>query len=307
MNQLTNTVVMVSPNHFGFNPETASSNVFQHQVSDSETKVQEKALKEFENAVKVLENNGVRVLVLNSREDAITPDSIFPNNWFSHHSDGKLVIYPMLAPNRRAERQADRLEKLLRESGVPVSKVLDLTRDEEQGSFLEGTGSLVLDRESKVAFAMESVRTIKGEFNKWCQIMGYEGVLFKGYGSEGKSIYHTNMAMSIGEKYAVVCLESVKNPSERDLVSQKLLNLGKEVIEISLEQLYLYCGNLLQVLDSSGGKKIVMSKGAYQGFNSSQLVALKKYGEIITLDLPIIEEVGGGSARCMLAEVFLQP
>lgn len=306
-NQLTNTVVMVKPNHFGFNPQTAQSNVFQHQVKESEREVQEKALREFNNSVEVLRGNGINVLVLESREDVITPDSIFPNNWFSHHSDGKLIIYPMLAPNRRAERQINVLKKLLQENEISVTEIVDLTSDENDGNFLEGTGSMVLDRERKVVFAMESPRTTKAEFDKWCKVMGYEGIFFDAYDKNGFPIYHTNVTMSIGREYAVICLDSIKDLGEKELVREKLESLGKEIIELSIDQIYKYCGNTLQVLSEDGSAKIIMSKTAYKGFSPEQLGRLKKYGEIIALDIPEIETVGGGSARCMLAEVFLNP
>lgn len=304
--QLTNIVVMVSPNHFGFNPQTAKSNVFQHRVSESEVLVQEKALKEFENVVNVLKEEGIRVLILESRSDVITPDSIFPNNWFSHHDDGRLVVYPMLAPNRRAERQPEALENLLEKNGIKVSEVIDLTVDENLGNILEGTGSLVLDREKKVAFAMESPRTVKAEFDKWCKSMGYEGIFFDAYDRDGFPIYHTNVTMSIGREYAVICLDSIKDLSEKRMVEEKLRGLGKEIIELSTEQIYNYCGNTLQVLSKDGSPKIIMSETAFKGFNPDQLEKLKKYGEIITVDIATIETIGGGSARCMLAEVFLE-
>jgi len=302
--QLTHTVVMVSPNHFGFNPQTAESNVFQNHVTGSEEEIQAKAQAEFKEAVSKIEKCGITVLVLKSREDYITPDSIFPNNWFSHHSDGELVIYPMLAPNRRAERQAEKLKNLLEASGKSVPKIIDLSNDEGQACFLEGTGSLVLDREDKIAYAMESPRTVKAEFDKWCQIMGYKGVLFHAYDSKGFSIYHTNVTMSIGKEYAVICLDSIKDPIEREVVKDSLIMSGKEIIELSIDQIYKYCGNTLQLLSERGSSKIVMSKTAYDGFKLSQLEKLKKYGEIITVEIPEIETVGGGSARCMLAEVF---
>lgn len=302
--QLTNTVVMVKPNHFGFNPQTAESNVFQHQVKESEREVQEKALKEFNHAAYVLRENGIKVLILESREDVITPDSIFPNNWFSHHSDGKLIIYPMLAPNRRSERQTQELKNLLAQNDITVLEVVNLTEDENEGNILEGTGSLVLDRENKVAFAMESPRTTKSEFDKWCKLMGYEGIFFDAYDKEGFPIYHTNVTMSIGREYAVICLESIKDLGERKVVEEKLKSLGKDIIELSIEQIYKYCGNTLQVLSTDGSAKIIMSKTAQNGFTSDQLEKLKNYGSIIALDIPEIETVGGGSARCMLAEVF---
>ena len=302
--QLTNTVVMVRPNHFGFNPQTAKSNVFQHQVLETEAEVQDKALEEFKEAADLLTKNGIRVLILPSRNDVLTPDSVFPNNWFSHHADGKLIIYPMLAPNRRAERQIDKLKDLLSGSGIQVLETISLTEDEDKGNFLEGTGSLVLDRENRIAFAMESPRTSKQEFDKWCGVMGYEGIFFHAYDSEGFPIYHTNVTMSIGREYAVICLSSVKDPGERKFVEDKLRSLGKEIIELSVEQIYKYCGNTLQVLSSDGSSKIIMSKTAFEGFNALQIEKLKKHGEIITLEIPEIETVGGGSARCMLAEVF---
>jgi hypothetical protein len=198
------------------------------------------------------------------------------------------------------------LENLLKENGIPVSEIVDLTSDEDSGNFLEGTGSLVLDRVNKVAFAMESPRTTKKEFEKWCSLMGYEAIFFDAYDKEGFPIYHTNVTMSIGREYTVVCLESIKDINERKIVEEKLKSLGKEVIELTVDQIYQYCGNTLQVLSQDGSAKIIMSKTAFKGFNNNQLEKLKKYGEIIALDIPEIETVGGGSARCMLAEVFLQ-
>ncbi len=304
--QLTNTVVMVKPNHFGFNPQTAGSNIFQHQVPGSENEVQHKALNEFNGAVKTLKEAGINVLILNSREDAVTPDSIFPNNWFSHHSDGRLVIYPMLAPNRREERQAKSLEDLLTENKIPITEVIDLTKDENSGNILEGTGSLVLDRENKIAFAMESPRTVREEFEKWCKIMSYEGVFFHAYDKDGFPIYHTNVTMSIGREYAVICLDSITDQGERQMVESKLKSLGKEIIALTKDQIYKYCGNTLQVLAENGSAKIIMSLTARDGLNPDQLKALEYFGEIIPLEIPVIETVGGGSARCMLAEVFLQ-
>lgn len=304
-NQLTRTLVMVSPDHFGFNPETAGSNIFQHRVSQSESEVQKRAMAEFSKAVEKLRSENLKILTLESPE-GITPDAVFPNNWFSHHNDGRLVIYPMLARNRRAERQTENLIRLLTQNGAQNLEIIDLTPDENSGNILEGTGSLVLDRENKVAFAMESPRTVKKEFNKWCNLMGYEGVLFHSYDKAGFPVYHTNVTMSVGREYSIVCLESIKNIPEREIVSSKLHDLGKDIIEISIEQIYMYCGNTLQVIDSRGNPKIIMSETAKNGFSNNQLKMLEKYGQIVTINIPEIEEVGGGSARCMLAEVFLQ-
>ncbi|MBI2022391.1 amidinotransferase [Candidatus Daviesbacteria bacterium] len=302
--QLTDTVVMVSPNHFGFNPQTANSNPFQHKLNDSELSVQKKALEEFRNMVDILKKEGVNVLILPSREEVMTPDAIFPNNWFSHHQDGKLIVYPMLAPNRRAERQTEKLRELLDQANVPVSEIVDLSQDERDGNFLEGTGSLVLDREHNHVFAMESPRTTKKEFDKWCSLMGYEGIFFRAYDAESFPIYHTNVTMNLGRDFAIVCLASIKDKTERREVESQLKNLEKEIISITIEQMYKFCGNVLQVLSKSGESKIIMSKSAYDGFTSIQKGRLEKFGQIIAVEIPTIETVGGGSARCMMAEVF---
>ncbi len=304
--QTTSTLVMVSPNHFGFNAQTAGSNIFQHQISASDSDIQQKALLEFNNSVEILKASGINVLILDSRQDVITPDSIFPNNWFSHHSDGRLVVYPMLAPNRRLERQTQNLEELLKSNGARLTETLNLASDENQGHILEGTGSLVLDRENKVAFAMESPRTTKEEFDKWCNLMNYDGIFFHAYDKNGFPIYHTNVTMSIGKEYAVICLDSITDVREREEVQERLASLDKEIIALTRDQIYNYCGNTLQLQSTDNTPKIVMSKTAFNGFNPDQIKSLKKFGEIIELDIPTIETIGGGSARCMLAEVFLQ-
>lgn len=302
-NGITNTVVMVHPAHFGFNPETAASNTFQHHI-DSETDVQQKALVEFDHAVSTLEQNGITVLILPSRTDMTTPDSIFPNNWFSHHRNGTLIIYPMLTPNRRAERQTKKLEKLLTSNNIPVTNVIDLSIDEKQDDILEGTGSLVLDRVHKVAFAMESARTTRKEFDKWISLMGYNGVFFDAYEQSGHFIYHTNVAMSVGDTYAIICLDSITSTNERKRVEQKLRKIGKHIIRITTDQVAHFCGNTLQLRSSGNEPVIVMSETAYHAFTKNQKKELEKYGRIVTLAIPTIETIGGGSARCMLAEVF---
>lgn len=295
---------MTSPVHFGFNTQTANTNPFQHKIGDSETEIQNKALREFNDMANQLKEVNINVLVLSGRKDLVTPDSIFPNNWFSHHQKGKLIIYPMLTENRRAERQLVELKQLLKTSNISIVEVVDLTRDEKDGMILEGTGSLVLDRQHKVAFAMESPRTTHQEFNKWCQIMGYEGVFFHAYDAKNFPIYHTNVTMSIGEKFAIVCLKSIKDKVERHILENKLENLGKEIISITVDQMSQFCGNILQLLSNDGESIIIMSERAFSGFAEVQRKILQKYGKIISVQVPTIETVGGGSARCMLAEVF---
>lgn len=301
---LTDTVVMISPDQFGFNPQTAESNNFQHKLPLSVEEIQKRAMSEFENMVILLRSKGINVLTLPSRHDVITPDAVYPNNWFSHHAGGILIVYPMFAPNRRLERQTQELKKLLIDNEIPVSKLFDITSHEEERHILEGTGSMVLDRKNKVVFAMASVRTDKHEFDAWCRMMGYEGVFFHAIDSSKFPVYHTNIAMNMGVEFAVVCLESIPDEAERKTVEQKLRVLGKEIVRISVPQIHQYCGNVLQLVSKSGKSLIVMSKTTHQAFTKQNLEILSKYGEIIMAEIPTIEQVGGGSARCMLAEVF---
>jgi hypothetical protein len=302
--QLTNTIVMVSPSHFGFNEQTASSNPFQHSLEENEAAVQARASHEFNGMVEVLRNKGVHVLVLRSREDIKTPDSIFPNNWFSHHDDGTLIVYPMLAENRRAERQIGELRELLFQHQIPVSRVIDLTAHEQDGYMLEGTGSLVLERSKKVAFAMESPRTTRHEFDIWCRKMGYKGIFFRAYDEKHFPVYHTNVTMNIGREFAVVCLESITDTQEQEMVVTELERIGKTIIPITKEQMGTFCGNILQLETKEKESIIVMSDTAYFAFTPDQKHTLEQYGEIVHVAVPTVETVGGGSARCMMAEVF---
>lgn len=295
---------MVTPLHFGFNPQTAITNLFQHQPNNSANHIQKRAQTEFNQMVNLLKKEGINVLILPSPKDSITPDAVFPNNWFSHHEDGKLVIYPMLVQNRRDERQLNKLQSLLLSVNISINNVVNLTDDENQGHALEGTGSLVLDRVVQVAFALASPRTTRRVFDKWCQIMGYQGVFFQAFDGGGLPIYHTNVIMHIGREFTIVCLESIEDVKERKLIKNKLKNLGKELIEINLEQTYKFCGNVLQLKSKEGRSKIVMSQTAYKGFAAQQRKLLNKFGDIIAVNIPTIERVGGGSARCMLAEIF---
>jgi len=302
--QLTDTVVMTPPDQFGFNPQTASSNNFQHKPDLSAHDVRERAMGEFEKMIALLRSKGVSELILPGRKDEVTPDAVYPNNWFSHHAGGILIVYPMLAPNRRLERQAQELKKLLTDNNIPVSKVFDITSHEEGGGVLEGTGSMVLDREHKVAFAMASPRTNKREFDEWCTMMGFEGVFFHAIDSSKFPVYHTNVAMSMGKEFAVVCLESIPDERERADVEQQIRLLGKEIVNISVAQIHQFCGNILQLISKKGEPMIVMSKTAYGAFTSINLKRLSQFGELVVADIPTIERVGGGGVRCMMAEVF---
>lgn len=303
-NQLTDTVVMISPDQFGFNPQTAASNNFQHKLDISAQEIQKRAMTEFENMVVLLRSKGVDVLTLPNRRGVVTPDAVYPNNWFSHHAGGILIVYPMLALNRRLERQTQELKKLLSDNDIPVSKLFDITSHEADGHILEGTGSMVLERKNKVAFAMASVRTDKLEFDAWCRMMGYEGVFFHALDSSKFPVYHTNIAMNMGQEFAVVCLESIPDEVERKNVEQKLKTLGKDLVIISVAQIHQYCGNVLQLVSRDRKPLIVMSKTAHDAFTKENREIFSKYGELVVAEIPTIEQVGGGSARCMMAEVF---
>lgn len=297
---------MTRPDHFGFNPQTAGTNPFQHtpeSIHENGEEVRKAAIVESERMIEKLRQNDIEVLVLTS-PDHITPDAIFLNNWFSHHEDGKLVFYPMLAPNRRLERQQAKLVDLLRTVGIIEPEIIDLTHDEDNGLILEATGSMVLDRVHKVAFAMASTRTIKEEFDKWCEMMGYEGVFINSTKHHKGEVYHTNLNMCVGSQFVVVCLEVIESEEEKEILRKKIKDLGKELIEISLDQVYKFCGNILELTTKKKRKIVVMSETARRAFTQAQKEQLEKYVEIVSFDISLIEEVGGGGVRCMIAEIF---
>ncbi len=302
--QITNKIVMVRPDCFGFNKETAIDNGFQNRPQ-SEIEAREGALSEFDKMVETLDGKGVTVVVLESPLGArgeITPDAVFPNNWFSTHPD-LLVLYPMKTQNRRRERQPKNLINKLGEIGVTYSKILDLTHDEEMGGFLEGTGSLVLDRENKIAYALNSQRTEEDEFFKWCELMGYKPVFFGCINLNGMPVYHTNVLMSVGENFAVVCMDAVLQGGKRNVL-KAVQDTNKTLVDISIQEMQNMCGNILQVTNDNGEKLIVMSERAQSSFTKTNIKKLEKNGEILTVKIDTIEKVGGGSARCTMAEIF---
>jgi hypothetical protein len=303
--QTTSVVLMIFPSSFGFNTQTAASNTFQLQsFSEDEKKVRDTAVAEFEQAVRALQAQGIQVVVCPSQTDVDTPDAIFPNNWISFHEDS-VITYPMLTPNRRNERQLENVEAVLEKAvGFAKKSHLDLSSLENQGKILEGTGSLVLDRENKVAFATLSARTTTAAIEIFTEKTGFSVVTFRSFDQKNKEIYHTNVMMSLGEEFAVICIDAITDLSEKEKVIRKLKKLGKEIIAISLEQMHAFCGNILQLKNSDGNFKIAMSATAESAFSESQLTQLRKHGEFIVVDIPTVEVVGGGGIRCMLAEVF---
>jgi hypothetical protein len=298
---MTPAILMIRPVNFAYNAQTAVNNAF--QVAGNTQDVQQKALKEFDDFVSKLRDNGIDVLVINDTPEPHTPDSIFPNNWVSFHSDGSVVLYPMYAHNRRLERKPNVLEKI--KDRFTVSHILDLSDHENQEKYLEGTGSMVLDRQKKIAYACLSPRTDKDLLTEFCNKMNYQPVVFTAVDKKGKQIYHTNVMMCVGDQYIVICLESISDAEERTMVAATIKNSGKEIIEISVAQMNQFAGNMLQVYNSKGEKFLVMSTCAYHSLTDKQIKTLTSYNKIIHSPLDTIEINGGGSARCMMAEVHL--
>ena len=292
---------MIKPVKFDFNAETAVNNSF--QVNAADDSVQEKALHEFEAFITKLRSHGIDVTVIDDTPEPHTPDSVFPNNWISFHDDGSILLYPMFAMNRRLERKQHVLDAV--HEKFNVAQTIDLSKHENRNAFLEGTGSMVLDRENKIAYACLSPRTDKNVLEEFCNRMGFQPVTFIAVDQNDQPIYHTNVMMCVADVYAVVCLESIKNEGERQNVEDSLTRHGKGIIEITFEQMNHFAGNMLQVHNAEGKKFLVMSSQAFHSLNSEQVSAIEYYNPIIHSDITTIETNGGGSARCMMAEVFL--
>lgn len=319
--QTTNRVLMVRPVNFSFNSQTAANNAFQQEGYTEQA--QDRALKEFDNYVELLREAGVDVIVVEDTPEPHTPDSIFPNNWFSTHTPEEagsflseeeaaegttaVVLYPMYAPNRREERCKNVLPRLS-EHYEGNYKVLDLSGYEKDNMFLEGTGSLILDRENKVAYGCISPRTNEDIVEKWAEMFDYDYCLFEATDSNGTPIYHTNVMMWTGKEFAVVCLDAVEDIDQRMSLIESLEEYDKEIIEISLDQMESFAGNMLELegKDKEGNPHpvIVMSKTAFESLDNEQLYTLQNYATIVAPDLEYIEKNGGGSARCMIAEIF---
>lgn len=301
--QTTDTVLMIEPVAFGFNEQTAVNNYFQVQ---QEGNVQGEALKEFNAFVEKLRAKGINVITIKDTLEPKTPDSIFPNNWVSFHADGKVVLYPMFAENRRLERRDDIINQIKEQ--FEVTEVIDYSGAEKDNLFLEGTGSMIFDHDNKLAYGSVSLRLDEGLFRKFCSDFGFQPVVFHSYqtaGEERLPIYHTNVMMCVADQFVVICLDCIDDETERQNVVDSIKNSGKELIEISEDQMQNFAGNMLQVQNKSGEKFLVMSQSAYKSLDRDQVSAIEKYCEIIYSDLEVIETNGGGSARCMLAEIFL--
>tara|TARA_B110000008_G_scaffold279891_1_gene329398 strand:+ start:1085 stop:2014 length:930 start_codon:yes stop_codon:yes gene_type:complete len=306
MPQSTNSILMIRPINFGYNKETAKDN--HYQIKDSIIKnSNESAQKEFDNMVMNLKQNGISVHVFQDDKNDDTPDSIFPNNWVSFHENGDVGLYPMYAKNRRLERRPEVLE-FLENEGFTISNVVDYSSAESENKFLEGTGSMILDRENRVAYCSISNRSNEDLFIEFCEDFEFTPALFNSYQSVGNKrlpIYHTNVMMCVASDYAIVCLDSIDDKKQRKNVSNFINNTGKKLIEISENQVESFAGNMLELLNDKGESILVMSSSAEDSLNENQKNIIKKYSRIVSSDINTIEACGGGSARCMMAEIFL--
>ncbi len=304
--QCTHTVFMVRPVAFHANPLTMESNSFMSEDLElSNQQQQAAALQEFEGLVAALQQAGVNVLVFEDTRAPSTPDSVFPNNWVSFHADGTVVLYPMMAVNRRTERRMDIIEALSTNEGFKISRVVDLSGHEAEEKFLESTGSLVLDRPNRVAYACLSARTDLEVLGEFAQRLDYDIITFEALDRNGEPIYHTNVMMAQGDGFAVICAESIRSAEQRAAVLGKISELGHEIIEISFEQMESFAGNMLELENQSGGKVLAMSQRARDSLSQDQLAALQRHARIAAAPIDVIEDSAGGSVRCMLAEVFL--
>jgi hypothetical protein len=294
---------MVRPAAFGANPETAATNAFQ-AAGIFGADLRDEARAESDALAATLDAAGVEVLVLDDTPEPVKPDACFPNNWLSLHHDGTAVLYPMLAPSRRRERREEALE-LVSRCGFVVRRVVDLTHFEAQSAFLEGTGSLVLDHVARVAYACRSPRTHAAPLAAFARELGYAPHAFDATGPAGEAVYHTNVVMSVGEGFAVACLEAVADEAERRRLRESLQAAGREVLELDRAAMNAFDGNLLQLATRTGGRVIALSTTALAGLGAGLRSRLERYGELVAVPVPVIERYGGGSVRCMLAEVFL--
>lgn len=306
MKQITDTVFMVRPTQFRLNEQTAVNNYYQDEgvkIIDQNHKAQD----EFDAFAKALQEKGINVIIISDDDKNDTPDSIFPNNWISTHQNGDVALYPMFAENRRLERRPEVLDRLEKE-GFKIVNIVDYTSAEEEGFFLEGTGSLLLDRVNKKAYCSISPRADEELMIEFCEDFEYTPVLFTAFQTVEENrlpIYHTNVMMALGENYAVICLDCIDDKKERKNVLNHLKEDGKEVIAITEDQVNSFAGNMMQVHNSNGERFLVMSDQAYKSLSKDQICKLEKYNEILHPSISTIETLGGGSVRCMMAEVFL--
>ncbi len=303
--QLASAVLMIRPVRFQSNPLTAASNLFQGMNESSSEQQQIDAAAEFDGLAAALEAGGITVVQVDDTTEPHTPDAIFPNNWVSFHADGTVVLYPMEASNRRTERRQDIIDTLADQYGFQVREIVDFSHHEQDGRFLEGTGSLVLDRVNRIAYACLSSRTHLDVLGEFAQRLDYEVVAFDAVDRNGAPIYHTNVLMNVGEELAVICEEAIPRDDQREAVIQSLEGSGHQVLTLTFDQMDSFAGNMLELRSSSGQRIIAMSEQARESLTESQLETISAYAQIISAPIENIESSAGGSVRCMLAEIHL--
>ena len=296
---------MIRPTRFEGNPMTAETNLFQGRSTATPEEQQQAAAREFEGLVDSLRTAGINVVAIDDTSEPHTPDSVFPNNWVSFHADGRVVLYPMEAPNRRTERRADIIDSIAAEHGFHVTEILDLTKHEDAGHYLEGTGSMVLDRTNRVAYACLSSRTQLAPLGDFAQQMDYDVVSFDAVDRDGVPIYHTNVLMNVGEAMAVICDEAIVSEDQRKAVLARLRETGHEVVSLSYDQIDAFAGNMLELRNNDGERVVAMSTQAWDSLDSDQRETLRLNGKVVHSPIENIERSAGGSVRCMLAEIHL--
>lgn len=303
--QLASTVLMVRPVRFHSNPLAAKSNNFMQETDLSRAEEQDVAAREFDGLVQALESAGVNVIVVDDTPEPVTPDAIFPNNWMTTHFSGKVVLYPMQVSNRRPERRSDIIDLLADEHGFRVTEVIDLSHHEDNEHYLEGTGSLVLDRMNGIAYACLSARTDIEVLGEFAQRLDYDVVSFDAIDPEGVPIYHTNVMMNVGEDFAVVCLESIADEQQRAAVVKSLESTEHDIIELTFAQMLSMAGNMLEIESRDGERLIAMSEQARRALTPEQTERIEAHARIVSAPIDTIETSAGGSVRCMLAEIHL--
>lgn len=300
--QVPHSILLVRPVAFGYNPETAASNAFQKQPEDGKT-VQQRALQEFDEVINTLNKKNISTIVFEDIPFPVTTDAVFPNNWISTHQDGKVVLYPMMAPSRRNERRADVVDLL--KDRFHVGEVIDLSDGENQNEFLEGTGSIIFDHPNRMAFACRSDRTNESLFGNLCVALNYKPILFDAVDDNNQPIYHTNVMMWIGDSVAGICLDAIRSEEQQEIVLSQLRSSNHKVVALSHAQMNQFAGNMFEVQDASGARFILMSKTAHDSLLPGQISEIEKHAEPLPVNIATIEESGGGSIRCMVAGIHL--
>lgn len=299
--QAPHSIVMIRPNAFGYNRETAASNAFQQWNDESPGVIQQKAVEEFDRMIALLEAHDIEVQVF--EDTTLKPDAVFPNNWISFHEDGTVILYPMQAESRRGEQRTDIPEQL--RARYQVTTLVDLSGEANSNRFLEGTGSLVLDYMNRIAYACRSPRTDETLVRQWCEQLHFRPLIFDAVDEQGKPIYHTNVLMCIGQKFAVVCLDAIRSDADQEMILQSFGETGHKVVAISYEQMKLFAGNMLEVQSRNGEPYAVLSDRAFNALLPGQVDAITRYADILPVPINTIETYGGGSVRCMMAANYL--